>query len=55
MKEVIDNTRLISNKHQPPNLKRILTEAAFHDKPSPLNVRLTNVAIKDVAVAHFSN
>ncbi len=33
MKMPIDSSRLISSKLQPPNLKRILTKAAFDDKP----------------------
>ncbi len=31
--ELIDNTRLISSKCQPPNLKRILTKTNFNDQP----------------------
>ncbi len=33
MEELTDNTRLSSSKHQPPKLKKILTKAAFDDKP----------------------
>ncbi len=51
MKELIDNTRLIRSKCQPPNLKRILTKAAFDDKPFKGEVNKCDN--KDVAVANF--
>ncbi len=54
MKELIDNTRLINSKCQPPNVQIILTKVAFIDKTfKGSKVKSSNVPIKDVAVVNF--